>query len=318
MDTASLVPRWWRLAGLITWVVVGGTFLVDFAESPGLLHQRRVWALGFVYVLFAVLFAATAAPRRRLARPTRVTLILVQAGAAFLIAYLPQKAVGFIFLVLVAGQLGTLLAPRPAILWIVAQSTVMAWIYHAMLPLQLAVAYIGVYLGFEIFAYLTVRAAESEACARQDLARVNAELRSTQAMLAEHSRVAERMRIARELHDVLGHDLTVLCLNLEVARHLTDGDVHKHVSTSHALARRLLADVRGVVSDLRGDGVVDLKRATRALVEAVPRPQIHVALADDLHVEDPVCADAMLRCTQEIVTNAIRHAGADNLWLEFS
>ncbi|MFO0980317.1 MAG: hypothetical protein U1E76_01000 [Planctomycetota bacterium] len=50
----------------------------------------------------------------------------MQAGAAFLIAYLPQKAVGFIFLVLVAGQLGTLLAPRPAILWIVAQSTVMA------------------------------------------------------------------------------------------------------------------------------------------------------------------------------------------------
>src|SRR3546814_9388876 len=51
--------------------------------------------------------------------------------------------------------------------------------------------------------------------AREDQRRLNAELRATRALLAESARVNERTRISRELHDLLGHHLTALSLNLE-------------------------------------------------------------------------------------------------------
>ena len=68
--------------------------------------------------------------------------------------------------------------------------------------------------------------AESEALlaqAREEQRRLNAELRATRALLAESTRINERTRISRELHDLLGHHLTALSLNLEVASHVTEG-----------------------------------------------------------------------------------------------
>ena len=61
----------------------------------------------------------------------------------------------------------------------------------------------------------------------------------------------ERRRIARELHDLVGHHLTALTLNLEVVTHLVDGKVLGHVQQAHSLAKLLLADVREVVSEMR-------------------------------------------------------------------
>jgi len=317
MDTRSFLRRWWRLAGLVTWVAVGGTFVADFVEAPGQLHEARtaLWAAAFFFypVAFWVSTAGDARPR---SRALRLACAGAQALAALAIAWLPQKAVGFIFLVLVAGELAHLLRPVPASLWILAQSVAMAWVYLGFLPLQLAAAYIGVYLGFQAFAYLTVRAADNEARMRADLALVNADLRATQALLADSSRMAERVRIARDLHDVLGHDLTALCLRLEVARHLTEGPALVQVEEARAVAQRLLADVREVVSDLRGAGALDLGAALRALAGGLPSPRVHVIVGEGVRVEDPARAEALLRCAQEAVTNAIRHAGAANVWLE--
>jgi signal transduction histidine kinase len=54
------------------------------------------------------------------------------------------------------------------------------------------------------------------------------------------------------------------------------------------------------------------------LVNAVPEPRIHLEMAGDLPVTDPLRAQTVLRCVQEIVTNAVRHAHAANLWIEIS
>jgi signal transduction histidine kinase len=127
--------------------------------------------------------------------------------------------------------------------------------------------------------------------------------------------MAERLRIAQELHDALGHRLTALSLNLEAALQRTEGPAHASVETAQTLARQLLGDVRDIVAQSRARDGVNLAEALRELVDSLPRPRIHLDVADDLRIADPERAHILLRCTQEIVTNAARHSGADNLWI---
>jgi signal transduction histidine kinase len=81
------------------------------------------------------------------------------------------------------------------------------------------------------------------------------------------------------------------------------------------LARTLLAKVRDVVATLREAERCDLKDALEALAQSVPTPAIHVEFSPDMRIE-PDQAHALMRCAQEAVTNAVRHADAANLWLQ--
>jgi signal transduction histidine kinase len=163
---------------------------------------------------------------------------------------------------------------------------------------------------------MVVRAALAEAAARADLARTHDELRQKDALLAQTQRAAERVRIGQDLHDVLGHHLTAMCLNLETAAHLCDGRARDHVLSAQQLARTLLDDVRDVVGDLRCASDRDLADGLRALAATLPRPAIHLDVADELSVlPDADRARSLLRCAQELMTNAARHAHAANLWL---
>jgi signal transduction histidine kinase len=159
---------------------------------------------------------------------------------------------------------------------------------------------------------------KQQAEAREEQRRLNAELRATRALLAESSRLTERTRISRELHDLLGHHLTALSLNLEVATHLSEGRVQEHVRQAQSLAKLLLSDVREAVSQLRDDDAIDLSEALTTLIEGVPALDIHLDYPDHLRVTDPARAHVLLRCAQEIITNAVRHAGASSLWLAIS
>ena len=80
-------------------------------------------------------------------------------------------------------------------------------------------------------------------------------------LLEISSRTTERLRIARDLHDLLGHHLTALSLNLEVASHLATGEANEQIEKSKAITKLLLGDVRDVVSRLRNDEPVDLGAA---------------------------------------------------------
>jgi signal transduction histidine kinase len=81
------------------------------------------------------------------------------------------------------------------------------------------------------------------------------------------------------------------------------------------LSSALLAKVRDVVSTLREAEGCDLRRALEALAQAVPTPAIHVDISPDVQVGREQ-AHALMRCAQEAVTNAVRHADAANLWLQ--
>ena len=141
-------------------------------------------------------------------------------------------------------------------------------------------------------------------------------MRSAQAILANTVRDAERLRISRELHDAWGHELTALGLQLEIASHVTEpGRANDHVLQAKGLARALLAKVRDVVATLREAERCDLKEALEALAQSVPAPAIHVDISPGVQVS-PDQAHALMRCAQEAVTNAVRHAEASNLWLQ--
>ncbi|MCB1561538.1 MAG: sensor histidine kinase, partial [Xanthomonadales bacterium] len=157
--------------------------------------------------------------------------------------------------------------------------------------------------------------ARRQAEAREEQRRLNAELRATRALLAESSRINERMRISRELHDLLGHHLTALSLNLEVASHMSQGRVQEHVRQAQSLAKLLLADVREAVSQLREDDAIDLTEALRSVVDGVPGLDVQLDIPEQFHVDQPERAHLLLRLAQEAITNAVRHAEARTLSL---
>jgi len=180
------------------------------------------------------------------------------------------------------------------------------------------VIYALVYFAFSLFALFSMHVAHSETEARKSLAEANAELRMTTELLEISSRTSERLRIARDLHDLLGHHLTALSLNLEVASHVATGEAKEHIEKSKSIAKHLLADVRDVVSRLRNDEPVDLTTSLESLRNVIVTPSLHLEYPDELAVADANIAQVALRTVQEIVTNAVRHSGARNLWLNLS
>jgi signal transduction histidine kinase len=315
--TRRLVHRWLRIAGTITWSVIGVTFALFFVDVPPQIGGARwlLWSVAFLG--FLVLFwVDTGEQADRRARGRRLVLLLLQSLCALAIAGLPRKPVGFIFLTLVAAQTAGLLSPWAAAGWIVVQSAAMGWIYSQIVPAWEAQAYVAVYLGFQAFAHVVVRAALSEAEARDDLARTHLELSAKEALLAESQRLAERARIGQDLHDVLGHHLAAMSLNLEVASHLTGGEAKSHVEQARALTQKLLDDVREVVTELRSENGYDLEEVVRKIAADMPAPAIHVEVAPEVRVvADAAQAEALIRCVQELITNAARHSGAANLWI---
>jgi signal transduction histidine kinase len=170
------------------------------------------------------------------------------------------------------------------------------------------------YLGFQIFAFGAARLAAREAAGSAELARLHAELLATQELFADSTRTAERLRIARELHDALGHHLTALSLTLELARNVAEGRAKEPVASAHALTKELLGELRSVVGALREDTPLDLARALRTLVAGLPHPRVHLTLEGDLAI-DAARAHTVFRCVQEALTNAVRHADAANIYL---
>jgi signal transduction histidine kinase len=117
------------------------------------------------------------------------------------------------------------------------------------------------------------------------------------------------------LHDVAGHKLTALSLNIDILRHDSAIAQRRELDVLRSLTSELLSDVRSVVSRLRRDDGLDLREALRRVAEVFPKPRVHLAIGEDTRVADAERAEALLRIAQEALTNAARHANADNVWL---
>jgi signal transduction histidine kinase len=223
-------------------------------------------------------------------------------------------------LVMTASQTTAVLPWRGAMAWILVQTVASLVPNVGRAPWVWIAVAAGVKIGFQMFAVGVMQLALREAAAREELARRNEELRAAQALQEQNARLAERLRIARDLHDSLGHHLTALGLNLEVASHVVEGRAAAHVQTARDLSKLLLAEVRDVVSALRDEAGLDVEAALREMVQGIATPKIHLTLPPGLGetLRTPERTHAVFRCVQEIVTNALRHAAADNLWIEIT
>jgi len=285
MERARLV----RIGGTLTWLAVAVPLVI---EAPQSATRIALWAVSWLAFGIAL----------------RRNWLLVQvAGVIGMVLTLCDGFEGTL-LVIVAMQLGGVMPRRRAFYWIGAQTLLLALAVGVHWTPRAALLLTPPYLGFQLLAFLAFDA-------MGELAQANAELRALQEILADSSRIAERLRISRDLHDAIGHHLTALSLNLEAALQRTSGDVHDKIEVAQSLARSLLSDVRSIVASMEIEKGVDLGQAIGMLIADLPRPQIHLQIGEGVRVDHPERARTIIRCTQEIITNAARHSGAENLWI---
>jgi signal transduction histidine kinase len=295
--------------GLLTLVIIMVPG-ITWELHNGTLATAR--ALGWIAALAAFACCFVVCTRGGCEPRTAVLLTAVESALALFCVSLQPNPFTAVLLVIVAGQLGRL-PVRMAVLWIVVQSALL-W-FLIFMRTDSSFSTVTAYFAFQLFGFFTIRIAHQELVMRQALAEANTELKVATGLLEIESRSEERLRISRDLHDLIGHHLTALSLNLEVATHLTEGNAREQIEKSKALAKLLLSDVRDVVGRLRVNEPIDLGFAVRALRDVIGGPALHLAVAPDLSVNDPELAKVALRAIQEIVTNAVRHSGARNLWL---
>jgi len=135
-------------------------------------------------------------------------------------------------------------------------------------------------------------------------------------MVGELALAAERDRVARDVHDVLGHSLTVVTVKAELAQRLIEADparAHEELAQIQSLSRTALAEIRATVTGLR---VASLADEVAAAGLALSGAGITADLPEDLSVVDPRHRVLLGWVLREAVTNVVRHSGAGQCTIE--
>ncbi|MCG6118302.1 MAG: histidine kinase [Aquimonas sp.] len=295
------------VAAVVTWAAVTLTSLrFDRLAEGEARHWVGVLALLGMLGLFLLRSAREPEPGSRAA----VLNVLMQGALVLAAEFLLRSGMVTVLLIIVAAQLVLLMPMRWVVLALLVLNAGVWWRWSQhMAPLEALLGLVPL-LGFQAFAGLTGHYAGSSERAREHLAQVNAELLATQRLLEESARSGERLKLSRELHDVAGHKLTALKLQLSrLARDPTFG-AQPAVGESLQLVDELLGDIRGVVGALRAHDGLELEQALHALARPLPGTRIEVRIEPGLRVESVAAAEALLRCAQEAITNALRHGRA--------
>jgi len=222
---------------------------------------------------------------------------------------------------------------RIGLLWIAAFGVItyvfLAINMGALAGLVTLLPYIGGYVFFGAFG----KNAQDAEDARNNAQRLLSELQVTHAQLREKSEQVEQLavadernRLSREIHDSLGHRLTVAVVQLEGAQRLVPTDperASRMIGTVREQMKEALADLRRTLQALRGPSEDELplgpalSKLTRQFQDATGLPvQLHVA-PDLPHLTDSQ-RHTLFRGAQEALTNAQRHAQARHVWVELA
>ncbi len=143
----------------------------------------------------------------------------------------------------------------------------------------------------------------------------NVELARAQATIADMAVQAERSRFARDLHDILGHSLTVLTVKAELAGRLVSIDparAGQEIAEVEQLAREALTDVRGAVSGYRE---ATLPRELAPARVALDAAGIEAELPGAVDDVPPGRRELLAWAVREGVTNVVRHSNAALAWV---
>ena len=194
------------------------------------------------------------------------------------------------------------------------------WDRLVSMSLSLGVAYVFTAV-CTVAMMQALRAQSVSASLAEELEEANAQLRASSAQRAVLAASEERNRIARDIHDGLGHYLTVIAVQLQAAQALVETDAPRakeSLDAAENLTRKALEEVRRSVGTLRADRpMAPLHESIAALiaesgvhaklqVEGVPRP-----LVDDVQ-------QTLFRSVQEGLTNVRKHARAAHVEVKLS
>ena len=231
-----------------------------------------------------------------------VTIVLL---GAIVTPWNPGATVFFIYGAAFLGDTG---APRQAarrLAILLALMMVEAWWLGWPVRVWIAPLVVGAAIGGANIHFAEVR-------------RKDANLRVAHQAVEEMARIAERERIGRDLHDLLGHTLSVIVLKSELASKLADRDPARavvEIRDVERISREALTEVRKAVRGYRSEGLLDeVANAERVLVAAGITPEIAVIPANLPPEEDRALAYAL----REAVTNVVRHADATRCWIRLA
>lgn len=306
-------------------IVVAAAYL---SATSALIYSRRVLSAWEIGVLIAAGLAylgvgtygftiARQSGTRRAAAAYFVVQILIAASLIKL-----RGSAGELSLILLplAGQSALLLSS----LWMGA---VCVLIYTVLvLPLILsnrwidAIAVALVYGTGIVFVVVFTRIAASEREARAGLAEANRLLRENAAQVEELATTKERNRLAREIHDSLGHYLTVVNVQIGAAQAIFAQDATRaldHLSKAQSLTQEGLGEVRRSVAALRASATESrpLPEALAKLVEQWNATGLRARLSVEgaRRQLTPQADLTLYRAAQEALTNVGQHARASRV-----
>ncbi len=296
------------LAGVGTWFLV--TWL---ALSQSLTSTERLLT-GCGYLAFLLLFLSIST--HFISRyPQQVSRFIVFAQALITLALImfDTNMITPILLVIWASQLPGLVSKRVAIASILSVNLAF-YLMHNLGHESVSAGFtVLIYMGFQFFAYSSSQARLSEADARMQQEALNQQLIATRSLLSQSSKHQERVRISRDLHDILGHQLTALSLQLEVLSHKVADETKPEVEQSKQLAKELLSSIRAVVKKQRNIVGLDLTAPIKALMTQLPGVKLNINELPPLASTE--LAQELILILQEGISNAVRHGKADTLWL---
>jgi signal transduction histidine kinase len=289
--------------------------IVTTPPRPGLDGDGLVVLIGLVLLVGGVVRSL---PRRELPAGERlIALVAATAGVCLITAVQPDSAAfaGIYYVVVIAGmRLDGALGVVVAALALGAEVAVMAITgdtENGSIP-GLIFSVVPWFLIMRLVRRLLERGREAEALVE--------ELRESRAAHVESVALAERSRVARDMHDVLAHSLSALALQLEGARLLArdrgaDPEVVDAVERAHHLAAGGLAEARQAIGALRGEDLPGPERlaALAGAFEEHSAARCELTVSGEPRELASEARLALYRTAQEALTNVRKHSAAERV-----
>ena len=299
----------------------------DGDRSRSLAWLQHIWLASLLFAFFPLIFSPDTEPEAWVATFVLVGIFLAiyvwgerAHGRAGLIPVALIVVLGVVgsyinpgasvFLIFASAAVAHAFPPRTAVVLIAGLAAVLAVIAFT-LPVPFPYGPLSVLPAFVFLVVIGLAEIYEAQRARDD-----ARLRLANEEIERLATVAERERIARDLHDLLGHSLSVIVLKAELASRLMERDPRRaasEVREVERISRTALSEVRAAVQGYRGHSLAaELAAARRTLAAAGISVETEIEPVELPETRDEVLALAI----REATTNIIRHASARSVRIE--